>query len=177
MDSEASKVGSSGVSIMNDLESKILPRSQRSSPCHYYSDEDFDLYPPSGKRLAPVGAASNDEDMASCQETAAPAGAGGGASGPLQTALSADGSAFDGGGGGSGGGHNHLLEERLRQMEEDQDELNTSLMSLTSHFAKVSQAKTCLMPYQFQSCYKSLCLDLEVHSALAWIVCSDWSCF
>ena len=102
LDSEATTVGSSGVSIMNDLESsKILPRSQRSSPCsHYYSDEDFDLYPPSGKRLAPVGAASNDEDMASCQETAAPAGAGVGASGPLQTALSADGSAFDGGGGG-----------------------------------------------------------------------------
>ena len=52
--------------------SKTLPRSQRSSPCRdYYSDEDFDLRgPPSGKRLAPVGAASNeDEDMASCQET------------------------------------------------------------------------------------------------------------
>ena len=186
LDSEATTVGSSGVSIMNDLESsKILPRSQRSSPCsHYYSDEDFDLYPPSGKRLAPVGAASNDdlEDMASCQERPVEAGAGGGgASGPLQTCLSVDGSAFDGSGGGGGGcslgGHNYLLEERLRQMEEDQDELNTSLMSLTSHFAKVSQAKTCLMPYQFQSCYKSLCLDLEVHSALAWIVCSDWSCF
>ena len=42
-------------------------RSQLSSPCHnYYSDEDLDLYPPSGKRLAPVGAASNeDEPMAS----------------------------------------------------------------------------------------------------------------
>ena len=55
---------------MNEFNSKLLPRSQRSSPCQYYSDEDFDLYPPSGKRLAPVGAASNDdEDMASCQET------------------------------------------------------------------------------------------------------------
>ena len=58
--------------------SKTLPRSQRSSPCRdYYSDEDFDLRgPPSGKRLAPVGAASNeDEDMASCQEHAGPGGA------------------------------------------------------------------------------------------------------
>ena len=68
--------------------SKTLPRSQRSSPCRdYYSDEDFDLRgPPSGKRLAPVGAASNeDEDMASCQET-----------GP--------GGALAGGGRGAGGG-------------------------------------------------------------------------
>ena len=58
-----------------------------------------------------------------------------------------DGSAFDGGGLSlSGGGErNHLLEERLRQMEEDQDELNTSLMSLTSHFAKVSlTSQTCV---------------------------------
>ena len=70
--------------------------------------------------------------------------------GPLHTALSADGSAHFGAYGGVGGlglhgGHggrseaNHELEERVRQMEEDQDELNTSLMSLTSHFAKVSQ--------------------------------------
>ena len=61
--------------------SKTLSRSQRSSPCRdYYSDEDFDLRgPPSGKRLAPVGAASNeDEDMASCQETGPGALAGGG---------------------------------------------------------------------------------------------------
>ena len=61
--------------------------------------------------------------------------------------MSADGSAFDGGGLSlSGGGErNHLLEERLRQMEEDQDELNTSLMSLTSHFAKVSlTSQTCV---------------------------------
>ena len=77
--------------------------------------------------------------------------------GPLHTALSADGSAHFGayGGGGLGlhgglhGGHgeaNHQLEERVRQMEEDQDELNTSLMSLTSHFAKVSRPnRTCLI--------------------------------
>ena len=32
---------------------------------------------------------------------------------------------------------NNQLEERLKQMEEDQEELNNSLMSLTSHFAKV----------------------------------------
>ena len=89
------------------------PRSQLSSPSqNYYSDDDFDLYPPRGKRLAPVGADFNEDEtsMAYC-------------SSGLPQPLSAS--------------DNNQLEERLRQMEEDQEELNSSLMSLTSHFAKV----------------------------------------
>ncbi len=31
------------------------------------------------------------------------------------------------------------LRQRLREMEEDQEELNNSLMALTSHFAKVKR--------------------------------------
>jgi hypothetical protein len=31
------------------------------------------------------------------------------------------------------------LRQRLREMEEDQEELNNSLMALTSHFAKVKK--------------------------------------
>merc|ERR1719270_2690625 len=94
-------------------------RSQLSSPSqNYYSDDDFDLYPhpPRGKRLAPVGAASNEDEISN-----------------VMAAYSNDGqfnlenSTSD----------NNQLEERLKQMEEDQEELNNSLMSLTSHFAKV----------------------------------------
>ena len=33
------------------------------------------------------------------------------------------------------------LRQRIRVMEEDQEELNNSLMALTSHFAKVTQTK------------------------------------
>lgn len=120
-----------------------LPRSGLSSPCQaYYSDDDFDLYPPTGKRLAPVGAASDEQSMTSCQDglvsdaeaqlaggSDCSAGGGGGLAGILTT----DGGPFAA----HGASNNHLLEERLRQMEEDQEELNTSLMSLTSHFAKV----------------------------------------
>ena len=88
-------------------------RSHLSSPCHnYYSDEDLDLFPPSGKRLAPVGAASNeDEPMASASPN------------PLmsQSLIS----------------NSNELEERLKQMEEDQEEMNSNLIALTSHFAKV----------------------------------------
>ena len=101
---------------------KRSPRSQLSSPSqNYYSDDDFDLYPPRGKRLAPVGAASN-EDENSHAMTAYGDGGGLGGNLPQPQALTSD---------------NNQLEERLRQMEEDQEELNSSLMSLTSHFAKV----------------------------------------
>ena len=33
------------------------------------------------------------------------------------------------------------LRQRIRAMEEDQEELNNSLMALTSHFAKVTRTK------------------------------------
>lgn len=96
--------------------SSLAKSPQLSSP--YYSDDDFDLYPPSGKRLAPVGAASNEEEDMK------------GAMRPPPSLQLHNGSMS------SGTVHNPL-EEKLRQMEEDQEELNTSLMSLTSHFAKV----------------------------------------
>ena len=86
-------------------------RSQLSSPSqNYYSDDDFDLYPPKGKRLAPVGAASNEDEIG------------------VKMAWNQDQIVTS---------DNNQLEERLKQMEEDQEELNNSLMSLTSHFAKV----------------------------------------
>ena len=108
-------------------------RSQLSSPCQIYSEDDeFDLYPPSGKRLAPVGAASNeDEDMnfngASTLQNPMSMTASNGL-GLCERPMPAS----------DGGLESAVLEEKLRQMEEDQEELNTSLMSLTSHFAKVS---------------------------------------
>ena len=101
------------------------PRSQLSSP--YYSDDDFDLYPPSGKRLAPVGAASNeDEDMKGSAMRP-----------PLPSLQLHNGGSMPSSGCNSSTVNNQL-EERLRRMEEDQEELNSSLMSLTSHFAKVT---------------------------------------
>ena len=36
------------------------------------------------------------------------------------------------------------LRQRLREMEEDQEELNNSLMALTSHFAKVTENIVCV---------------------------------
>ena len=90
-------------------------RSQLSSPSqNYYSDDDFDLYPPKGKRLAPVGAASNEDEMST--------GMAWNQDNACGLNVTSD---------------NNQLEERLKQMEEDQEELNNSLMSLTSHFAKV----------------------------------------
>lgn len=115
-----------------------LPRSRGSSP-NYYSDDDFDIFPPpTGKRLAPVGAASNDDEMDSCQ----PGSSGKSAmSNRAASALSnGDEACFDGALGtlrGSSESNSQMLHEKLRQMEEDQEELNTNLMSLTSHFAKV----------------------------------------
>ena len=85
-------------------------RSQLSSPSqNYYSDDDFDLYlhPPRGKRLAPVGAASNEDEISN-----------------VMAAYSNDGqfnlenSTSD----------NNQLEERLKQMEEDQEELTSNLI-------------------------------------------------
>jgi hypothetical protein len=105
------------------------PRSHLSSPCQNYSDDDFDVYPPSGKRLAPVGAASNeDEDMASKRATIASSSST--ATSMAMMSISSNSSTI-----------NNELEDRLKQMEDDQEELNSSLMSLTSHFAKVCQSR------------------------------------
>ena len=109
---EAAAADSSEADSMSGL-GKCTSRSQLSSPCHnYYSDEDLDLFPPSGKRLAPVGAASNEDEptMASVSPR-------------MKLSLNEP--------------QNNQLEERLKQMEEDQEELNSSLIQLTSHFAKV----------------------------------------
>ena len=109
---EAAAADSSEADSMSGLR-KCTSRSQLSSPCHnYYSDEDLDLFPPSGKRLAPVGAASNEDEpsMASVSPR-------------MKLSLNEP--------------QNNQLEERLKQMEEDQEELNSSLIQLTSHFAKV----------------------------------------
>merc|ERR550517_2424384 len=40
-------------------------------------------------------------------------------------------------GGTPGAGNSEKLEAQVRQLEQDQEELNNSLMSMTSHFAKV----------------------------------------
>ena len=113
----AATSGSEANANMSGLE-KRSPRSQLSSPSqNYYSDDDFDLYPPRGKRLAPVGAASNEDESSHAMTSYCDGGGG-----HLPQPLTSD---------------NNQLEERLRQMEEDQEELNSSLMSLTSHFAKV----------------------------------------
>ena len=109
---EAAAVDSSEADSMSGL-GKCTSRSQLSSPCHnYYSDEDLDLFPPSGKRLAPVGAASNEDEQPSMASV----------SPRINLSLNEP---------------QNQLEERLKQMEEDQEELNSSLIQLTSHFAKV----------------------------------------
>ncbi len=91
------------------------------SPCNnfYSEDDDYFPHPPAGKRLAPVGAASNEDEVMDQTQAKAvnnlipPAN--------MSTVSS-----------------NNDLEERLRVMEEEQEEMNESLMSLTSHFAKVN---------------------------------------
>ena len=95
-----------------------------------YSDEE--LRPPAGKRLAPVGQAANEED-----EQPSKMKSEGGAmtldSGAMFAALGGGGM-----GGGCGSGDADELQRRIEEMEEEQEELNSSLMSMTSHFAKVS---------------------------------------
>ncbi len=130
----------SHLAINMKVRSNISLSGNVSPSQNFYSDDDFDpdVYPPSGKRLAPVGAASNEEAMmdGSCGNGAAngcshknldlPSDLGGLGTASMMS-MSSNSSTV-----------NNELEERLRVMEEEQEEMNTSLMSLTSHFAKVS---------------------------------------
>ena len=109
-----------------------LPRSQLSSP---FSEDDEDYFPPKGQRLAPVGAASTEDEDS--MATSCPAKAKGRETDDSSTENGGSGGGLLMGDGRNGDGGHLALEEKLRQMEEDQEELNTSLMSLTSHFAKV----------------------------------------
>ena len=84
-----------------------------------YPQDGVDACPP-GKRLAPVGANDDDEkDEGIMNRT---------------QSLDLDPSTFWSE---STEGSNQELENKIRRLEEDQDELNNSLMSMTSHFAKV----------------------------------------
>merc|ERR1711963_429280 len=64
-----------------------------------------------------------------------------GESSPGYNTVGGGSSRFWGGSGGSNGetnnGINKELEEKVKSLERDQEELNSSLMSMTSHFAKV----------------------------------------
>ena len=102
---------------------------------NFHSGNEETLPPPRGKRLAPVGA--NDEDEVnitkdSDKEYSVESSPGFNTVG--------GGSRFWGGSGGSGcenKGINKELEDKVKCLERDQEELNSSLMSMTSHFAKV----------------------------------------
>ncbi|XP_059091425.1 RUN domain-containing protein 1-like isoform X2 [Tigriopus californicus] len=100
----------------------------------YQSEDDYDdLFsdedsaPPKGKRLAPVGQAANEDEMS------------GQICGMLKNNENphfrhdfADFSKANG-----SDGCSQELKRRIEEMEEEQEELNNSLMSMTSHFAKV----------------------------------------
>ena len=108
-------------------------------------------HPPPGKRLAPVGANAEDDDEEVEQAGDAKSIKSRTQSVDLESNFSSD---FWLGGGGGGGNNDEAtaaapvmaaaaaansekLEAHIRQLEEDQEELNNSLMSMTSHFAKV----------------------------------------
>ena len=97
-----------------------------------FNTDDLDLFPPSGKRLAPVGA--NAEDDALLDENEATLDK---AKAELELMQEEQQLLLLGGGGGGGEGDACELKRRLREMEDEQEELNSSLMSMTSHFAKV----------------------------------------
>ena len=75
-------------------------------------------FPPVGKRLAPVGANAEEDNKSKSM-----------ADELLQKSSSSVMIDED----------SHELKEQIRRMELEQEELNDSLMSMTSHFAKVSK--------------------------------------
>lgn len=99
----------------------------------YHSEDDYDdLFsdednaPPKGKRLAPVGQAANEDEM----------------SGQICGMLKNESGHFrhdfaDFSKSNGNDGCSQELKRRIEEMEEEQEELNNSLMSMTSHFAKV----------------------------------------
>ncbi len=94
--------------------------------------------PPPGKRLAPVGACHEDE-LASCSTAAATSMLQNktSSSSTLGSPLAAIAPANIGDQTDDLRQSRSLLERRLKEMEEEQEELNNSLMGITSHFAKV----------------------------------------
>lgn len=119
-------------------------------------DDDSDsVPPPTGKRLAPVGANEEDDRKQRMLEDATPppasastASASAASAAPNAHGLTAQ-SSVEGGAAsaasevelfaadGEGDDDAGELKRRIREMEEEQEELNTSLMGMTSHFAKV----------------------------------------
>ena len=99
------------------------------------NEENFTL--PPGKRLAPVGA-NDDDEMINSKDSDKEYSV---ESSPGYNNVGNVSSRFWGGSGGSNSeannGINKELEEKVKTLERDQEELNTSLMSMTSHFAKV----------------------------------------
>lgn len=102
-------------------------------------DDNFvsgsDTFPPPGKRLAPVGA--NDEDEMnitkdSDKEYSVESSPGYIAAGKLSSRFWGSPVRH-----GDSSTINKELEEKVKNLERDQEELNNSLMSMTSHFAKV----------------------------------------
>ena len=97
------------------------------------NEENFTL--PPGKRLAPVGA--NDEDEISItkdsdKEYSLHSSPGfNSVNGESRYWVVSDGANHN------KNGVNKELEEKVKSLERDQEELNSSLMSMTSHFAKV----------------------------------------
>ena len=99
------------------------------------NEENFTL--PPGKRLAPVGA-NDDDEMINTKDSDKEYSV---ESSPGYNTVGGGSSRFWGGSGGGNGEANHginkELEEKVKSLERDQEELNSSLMSMTSHFAKV----------------------------------------
>ena len=83
--------------------------------------DDFDsCFPPAGQRLAPVGA--NADDDAAVMKELKLGGGGGDSCEPAMPESAAS---------------TAQLELRLQELEDEQEELNSSLLAMTSHFAKV----------------------------------------
>ena len=88
----------------------------------YDSEVDLDLFPPTSTRLAPVGANAEDDAARKAEVMRS----------LLSEAEQQEAHMCD-------DGDAHELRRRLEEMEEEQEELNSSLMSMTSHFAKVKE--------------------------------------
>ena len=112
-----------------------------------FDDEDDDNFflgdaeaypPPPGKRLAPVGANAEDDENSLAKDSSdkehsvvsSPGFSTGGDQ--MSSRFWGSGSAI-----GDNYGGNKELEDKIKSLERDQEELNNSLMSMTSHFAKV----------------------------------------
>jgi len=107
----------------------FLPPTLKVIPAPDEEPEEDQFVPPPGRRLAPVGGNEKEKEDDDCFKAFAAERAGKDSPNKKAAMAAEEGDEADVDG--------DSLKEKLRRMEDEQEELNSSLMAMTSHFAKV----------------------------------------